>query len=90
MKEKYKKFRKITSAKIINNTGIHVVGKYFLEDTIIHFQINEYEMHAKKITCDAMYILKCATADAVLAKISDPENITSEKLRKVIAPLKLK
>ena len=37
-----------------------------------------------------MYILKFATADAVLAKISDPENITSEQLRKVLALLKLK
>ena len=47
-------------------------------------------MHAKKLTCDAMYILKCATSDAVPAKLSDPENITSEQLMKFLALLKLK
>ena len=41
----------------------------------------------KKLTYDAMYIKKCATADAVLAKKNDPENMTSEYLRKVRAPL---
>ena len=45
-------------------------------------------MHAKKLTSDAMYINKYATADDVLAKISDPENITSEESRKVLAPLR--
>ena len=47
-------------------------------------------MHAKKLTCDAMYILKCATSDAVLAKLSYPENITSEQLMKFTALLKFK
>ena len=37
-----------------------------------------------------MYMKKYATADAVLAKIRDPENMNPEQLRKVIAPLKLK
>ena len=37
-----------------------------------------------------MYILKCAISDAVLANISDPENMTSEQLMKFLAPLKLK
>ena len=37
-----------------------------------------------------MYMKKYATADAVLAKIRNPENMNPEQLRKVIAPLKLK
>ena len=40
----------------IHHTGIHVVGQYFLEDTPRCFQIKEDEMHAKKLTYDAMYI----------------------------------
>ena len=44
-------------------------------------------MRAKTLTSDAMYILKCATGDYVLSKKSDPQNITSEELRKVIEPL---
>ena len=43
-------------------------------------------MRAEKLTSDVMYILKCATMDYVLAKKSDSENMTSEKLRKVLAP----
>ena len=35
-------------------------------------------MHAKKLKSDAMYILKCETADTVLSKKSDPENMNSE------------
>ena len=66
---------------------IHVVGKYCVEDNLIRFQIKEYEMHAKKVTCDAMYILKCATSDDVLAKLSDPENMTYEQLIKFLALL---
>ena len=46
-------------------------------------------MH-KKLTYDEMYNLKCVIADAVLANKSDPENMTSEELRKVIAPLRRK
>ena len=37
-----------------------------------------------------MHIQRCVTADAVLDKISNPDNITSEQLRKVLASLKLK
>ena len=37
-----------------------------------------------------MYILKCATLYAVLAKLSDLENITSEQLMKFPALLKFK
>ena len=74
--------------QIINHIGSHVVGQYFLEDNIRRFQIKEDEMHAKKLTSDAMYILKCATADVVLAKKSDPENMNDEELRKVLAPLR--
>ena len=37
-----------------------------------------------------MNILKYATSDAVLANIIDLENMTSEKLMKVLARLKLK
>ena len=44
----------------------------------------------KKLTCDAMNILKYATSDAVLANIIDLENTTSEKFMKVLARLKLK
>ena len=44
-------------------------------------------MCVKKITCDAMYIKKCATSDAVLANKSNPKNMTPEKLRKVLAPV---
>ena len=41
----------------------------------------------QKKTSDTMPIEKFATADAVLAKKSDPENITSEELSKVLALL---
>ena len=44
----------------------------------------------KKLTCGAMYILKCATADDVLSKIRYPENMNSGQLRKVLALLKPK
>ena len=47
-------------------------------------------MNAKKLICDAMYTKKCAKADSVLAKIKDLENMSSEKLRKFLAPLKIK
>ena len=66
---------------------IHVVGKYCVEDNLIRFQIKEYEMNAKELTCDAIYILKCATSDDVLAKLSDPENMTYEQLIKFLALL---
>ena len=79
-----------TSAQIIHHTGIHVVDRYLLEDTLIRFQVKEDEMNAKKLTCDAMYMKKCATADAVIANIRDPEKINPEQLRKVFAPLELK
>ena len=42
-------------------------------------------MHAKKLTSDTMHIKKLTTADAVLPKEIDPENTTSEQLRKVLA-----
>ena len=90
MKEKYKKYKRITFTQIIHHNGIHVVDKYRVEETLIQFLIKEYEIHAKKITCDAMYILKCATLYAVLAKLSDLENITSEQLMKFPALLKFK
>ena len=90
LKEKYKKCRRITSAQIIHHTGSHVVGKYCLEDTLRRFQVKEDEMNAKKLTCDAMYTKKCATADAVLAKIRYPEKMNHGQLRKVLALLKLK
>ena len=44
----------------------------------------------KNISCDATYMKKYATADAVLAKIRDPEKMNSEQLMEVIALLKLK
>ena len=44
-------------------------------------------MRAEKLTSDVMYVLKCATMDYVLAKKSDSENMTSEELSKVLAPL---
>ena len=31
-----------------------------------------------------MYMKKCATADAILDKIRDPENMNPEQLRKVL------
>ena len=46
-------------------------------------------MNVKRSSCDAIYMKKCATADSVLAKNRDPEKMTDEQLRKVIAPLKL-
>ena len=36
----------------------------------------------------AVYVFKCATAGDVLVKKSDPDNMTSEELRKVISPLR--
>ena len=44
----------------------------------------------KKLTCDAMYMKKWATADAVITNIRYPEKINPEQLRKVFAPLELK
>ena len=47
-------------------------------------------MNVKISSCDAMYMKKCATADAVLAKNRDPRKINAEQLSKVLALLKLK
>ena len=47
-------------------------------------------MNVKRSSCDSMYMKKCATVYAVPAKNRDPDNMTAEKLRKVLAPLKLK
>ena len=49
--------------------------------------MKEDEIHAKKLTYNAMYIQKCATEDSVISKKRDPENMTSEELRKVLEPL---
>ena len=43
-------------------------------------------MHAKNLYL-MLCTLKCATADALPAKKSDPENITPDELSKVLAPL---
>ena len=56
LKEKYKKFRKKTSTKIIHHTGRHVFGKDCSEDTLRRFQISEYAMCAKQITSNEIYI----------------------------------
>ena len=37
-----------------------------------------------------MYMKKCSTADAVLAKVIDTEKTNNEQFMKVIAPLKQK
>ena len=38
----------------------------------------------EKSSCDAMYIKKWATADAVLVKVSNPEKMNLEQPRKVL------
>ena len=60
VERKIQDFRRITSAQIIHHTGI--------EDTLRCFEFKEDEIHAKKLVCDAMYMGKCATADALLSK----------------------
>ena len=77
MEEKYRKFRKINSAQIIYHNGSHAICKYCLEDTLRRFKIKEDEMIVKISSCDAMYMKKCSTADAVLAKSRDPEKTTA-------------
>ena len=47
-------------------------------------------MNAKKSSCDAMYIKKCATPDDVLDRIRYPEKMNPKQSRKALAPLKLK
>ena len=45
-------------------------------------------MRANILICDEMYILKRATADTVLSKKRNPENMTSEALNKVLVLLR--
>ena len=47
-------------------------------------------MNAKISSCDEMYMRKCATENAVLCQNRDPDNMTAEQLRTVLAPFKIK